>query len=118
MPNVITIRIKNNNTCLQMPLGCSLTDVYKESGLQLEYGPIAAYVNNKSQGLNYRFYNSKDVQFLTLHDDSGMHTYVRSLFLVLSKAVEDVFPGGGYIMDGAVSQGFYCRLRIGRPVKD
>ena len=118
MPNVITIRIKNNNTCLQMPLGCSLTDVYKESGLQLEYGPIAAYVNNKSQGLNYRFYNSKDVQFLTLHDDSGMHTYVRSLFLVLSKAVEDVFPGGGYIMDGAGSQGFYCRLRIGRPVKD
>ena len=101
-----------------MPLGCSLTDVYKESGLQLEYGPIAAYVNNKSQGLNYRFYNSKDVQFLTLRDDSGMHTYVRSLFLVLSKAVEDVFPGGKYIMDGAVSQGFYCRLRIGRAVKD
>lgn len=118
MPNSITIRIKNNKTSLQMPLGCSLMDVYKQSGLQLDYGPIAAYVNNKSQGLNYRFYNSKDVQFLTLHDDSGMHTYVRSLFLVLAKAVEDVFPGGQYIMEGTVSQGYYCRLRIGRAVKD
>ncbi len=114
----ITIRCKNNGRKIEMPLGCTLREVYERSGLQLEFGPINAFINNKQQGLNYRFYNSKDVQFLTLRDKAGMRAYVRTLFLVLAKAVEDVFPGGQIVMEGAVSHGYYCRLLIGRPVID
>ncbi len=101
-----------------MPLGCTLREVYEQSGLDMDFGPVNAYINNKSQGLNYRFYNSKDVEFLSLHDDSGMHTYVRTLFLVLAKAVEDTFPGAQLIIEGRMGGGYFCRLLLGRPIND
>lgn len=118
MANEIHIRCRNNGQTIAMPLGCTLREVFEQSGLQMEYGPVSARINNKVQGLNYRFYNSKDVEFLDLHSSSGMRTYSRTLFFVLAKAVEDLFPGGQLIIGAPVSRGFYCELRIGRPVTD
>ena len=114
----LKIRCKNNGRTIRMPFGGTLYDAYEHSGLELEHGPVCAYVNNKAQGMNYRFYNSKDVQFLTLRDASGMRAYRRSLFLVLAKAVEDCFPGGELTIAATVSHGYYCTLSIGRPVED
>lgn len=112
----LKIRCKNNGKTIRVPFGSTLYDAYERTGLNLEHGPVCAYVNNKAQGMNYRFYNSKDVEFLTLRDDSGMRAYRRSLFLLLAKAVEDVFPGGQLIIGATVSRGYYCTLQIGRPV--
>ncbi|MCQ2198046.1 MAG: nucleoside kinase [Bacteroidaceae bacterium] len=112
----VTIRLKNNNTKLTVPMGSTLWDVYQQSGLQMEFGPVSARVNNKVQGLKYCFYNSKDVEFLDLTSPSGMRVYERSLFLVLAKAVEDVFPGGRLIMGAPLCGGHYCELFIGRRV--
>ncbi len=77
----------------------------------MDYGPIAATVNNKVQGMNYRFYNSKDVEFLSLQSPAGMYTYTRTLFFVLAKAVEDLYPQGQLIISDPVSRGYYCELR-------
>ena len=62
--------------------------------LDIPYGPVSAKVNNKVEGLNYRAYNNKDVEFLNILSSSGMRTYVRSLCFVLCKAVEDLYPDG------------------------
>lgn len=110
----LKIRCKNTGRVIRVPFGSTLYDVYEHAGLSLEHGPICAHVNNKTQGMNYRFYNAKDVEFLTLRDDDGMRVYRRSLFLVLAKAVEDVFPGGQLSINGTVSNGYYCTLNIGR----
>ncbi len=118
MCDKIIIRCKNNGKKIAMPLGCSLHDVYEQSGLQMKHGPVNARINNKVQGLNYRFYNSKDVEFLSLASESGMRAYVRTLFLVMAKAVEDIFPASQLVMEGAVSRGYYCRLLLGRTVTD
>lgn len=112
----ITIRLKNNNTKIQMPMGCTLEEVFAASHLDMPLGPVSARINNKVQGLKYRFYNNKDVEFLDLHSPSGMRVYERSLFLVLTKAVEDLYPGGRLIIGAPVSGGHYCELHIGRPV--
>lgn len=118
MAKQISIRCKNNGQTIRVPLGCTLSEVYEASGLRLEHGPVSARINNKVQGLNYRFYNAKDVEFLTLRSPSGMRTYSRTLFFVLAKAVEDLYPGGQLIISAPVSRGYYCELRIGRPLKD
>lgn len=115
---MIKLRCKNNGKTIEMPIGSTLQEAYEQSGLQLEYGPVSARINNKVQGLNYRFYNNKDVEFLTMHSESGMRTYSRTLFLVLAKAVEDIFPGGQLIIGAPVSRGYYCELRMGRAVTD
>lgn len=113
----VTIRLKNNDTILTVPMGATLWDVYEMSGLKMEFGPVSARVNNKVQGMKYRFYNNKDVEFIDLTSPSGMRVYERSLFLVLAKAVEDVFPGGRLIIGAPLCGGHYCKLSIGRPVE-
>jgi len=82
----------------------------------MEYGPVSAKVNNKVEGLGYRVYHNKDVEFLDLYSSSGSRAYSRTLFFVLSKAVHDIFPEGSVVIDIPVSNGYYCDLRIGRPV--
>ena len=84
----------------------------------MDYGPVAARVNNKVQGMNYRFYNNKDVEFLSLSSQSGMRTYTRTLFFVLTKAVEDTFPGAQLIISGSVCRGYYCELRADLPIDE
>ena len=118
MANEISIRCKNSGKAIRVPLGSTLREVYDHSRLSMEYGPVAARINNKVQGLNYRFYNSKDVEFLSLFEDSGMRTYSRTLFLVLAKAVEDIYPSSQLIIGAPVSHGYYFELRLGRPVED
>ena len=118
MANEIRIRCKNTGKTFPMPLGCSVNDVYLESGATMNHGQVCASINNKVQGLNYRFYNSKDVELLDLTSADGMRTYVHSLFFVLAKAVEDTYPEGCLIIGAPVCRGYYCELYINRPIEE
>ena len=51
-----------------------------------------------------------------MRDSSGMRTYVRSLCFVLFKAVSELFPEGKLFVEHPVSKGYFCNLRIGRPI--
>lgn len=117
MANEINIRCKNTGKTFPMPLGCSLKEVYEQSGVTMNHGPVCASINNKVQGLNYRFYNSKDVELLDMTTADGMRTYTHTLFFVLVKAVEDIFPEGRLIIGAPICRGFYCELYIGRPIE-
>jgi len=114
----INIRCKNTGKVVEVPLGSTLSEVYALCGLHMEYGPVSARINNKVQGLNYRFYNDKDVEFLDLHSHSGMRVYSRTLFFILAKAVEDLYADGQLFIEAGVSRGYYCHLAIGRPVTE
>lgn len=117
MDKELKLRCKNNGQTLIVPLGSNLKEVYALSGLSLEHGPVCATVNNKVKGMNYRFYNNKDVEFLTLHSEAGMATYVRTLFLLLSKAVNDLFPKAQLRIEAYVSRGYYCEIGIGQTLE-
>lgn len=104
--------------CKEFPIGSSLLQIFKGFDLDFPYQVVSAKVNNRSEGLNFRVYNNKDVEFLDVRDPSGMRTYVRSLCFVLCKAVDEVFPNGTILLEHPVSKGYFCNLRIGRPVTD
>lgn len=103
---------------MNFPIGCTLYDIYDGFGLTMPYGPVSAKVNNNTEGLNYRVYHNKDVEFLDLHSSSGQRTYVRTLFFVLCKAVHDLYPDGEVKIDIPVSNGYYCDLHIGHAVTE
>lgn len=103
---------------MEVPFGTSLMELYDMCHLDMEYKPTCALVNNKVQGMNYRFYNPKDVCFKDITSSHGMRTYTLTLFLVLAKAVEDIFPGGQLIIGAPISRGYFCELRIGREVTE
>ena len=116
MKQVIQIRCKNNKKTKKVAIGSTLSDVFSELNLEMPYGPIAAKVNNKVEGMNFRLYHNKDVEFLDMTSGSGSRCYTRTLFFVLSKAVHDLYPGSRVVIDIPVSNGYYVDLYIGHAV--
>ncbi len=116
MKQVIQIRCKNNKKTKEVAIGSTLSDVFSELNLEMPYGPVTAKVNNKVEGLNYRLYHNKDVEFLGMTSGSGSRSYTRTLFFVLCKAVHDLYPGSHVVIDIPVSNGYYVNLSIGHTV--
>ena len=118
MEQMVQIRCKNNKKILNVSIGSTLSDIFSFSGLTMEYGPISARVNNKIEGMHYRVYNCKDVEFLSLRHPSALRAYTRSLFFVLCKAVHDLYGTGHVVINVPVSNGYHCDLHIGHQVTD
>ena len=118
MKHKIQIRCKNNKKSQKVEIGSTLFDVFSAFDLKMTHGPVSARVNNKVEGMHYRVYNSKDVEFLDMTSASGSRAYTRTLFFVLCKAVQDIYPNTDVVIDIPVSNGFYVDIRLGRPVVD
>ena len=116
MKQMIQIRCKNNKKTQKVEIGSTLFDVFSAFDLKMTHGPVSARVNNKVEGMHYRVYNSKDVEFLDMTSASGSRAYTRTLFFVLCKAVQDIYPNTDVVIDIPVSNGFYVDIRLGRPV--
>lgn len=113
---MLQIYCKNNNLTKDFPEGCSLLDIYNGFNLSMPYGPVSAKVNNKVESLDFRVYYNKDVEFLDITNPSGMRTYVRSLFFILVKAVEELYPQGSISLEHPISKGYFCKLHIDRTI--
>ena len=110
---MLQIRCKNNNVTKSFPEGTSLLDVYQEFAdeIKLPYPVVSAKVNNTSQGLKFRLYQNRDVEFLDAREGPGHYAYVRSLCFVLYKATQDIFPGSKLFVEHPISRGYYCNFR-------
>lgn len=113
---MLQIYCKNNNSTREFPEGSSLLDIYNGFNLAMPYGPISAKVNNKVESLDFRVYYNKDIEFLDITSSSGMRTYVRSLFFILVKAVEELYPQGSISLEHPISKGYFCKLHIDRTI--
>lgn len=113
---MLQIYCKNNNSTREFPEGSSLLDIYNGFNLAMPYGPVSAKVNNKVESLDFRVYYNKDIEFLDITSSSGMRTYVRSLFFILVKAVEELYPQGSISLEHPISNGYFCKLHIDRTI--
>ena len=119
MKQMIQIRCKNNKKSQKVEIGSTLSDIFSAFNIKMPHGPVSCKVNNKVEGMHYRVYNNKDVEFLGMDSPSGSRAYTRTLFFVLCKAVKDVFPfSPDVIIDIPVSNGFYVDVRLERPLTD
>ena len=113
---MVQIYCKNCNSTKEFPEGTSLLDIYRGFNLQMPYGAVSAKVNNKVEGLNFKVFYSKDVEFLDITSASGMRTYFRSLCFILAKAVDELYPNGSISLEHPVSKGYYCTLYLDRTI--
>ena len=118
MKQMVQIRCKNNKKTVNISIGSSLSEIFDEINLKMDFGPVSAKVNNKVEGLNYRVYHNKDIEFLDLHSPSGLRAYTRTLFFILCKSANDIFKNVGMVIDIPVSNGYYCDLQLSRPLTD
>ena len=116
MEQTISILCKNNGKVIEVPMGATLEEVYQLTDIEMNHGPISAHVNNKVEGMHFRIYKQKEVEFLDITSASGSRAYTRSLFFVLCKAAHDLYTPCKVAIDIPVSNGYYVNLNIGRPV--
>ena len=112
---MLQIRCKNINVTKSFLEGTSLLDVYQEfqDEISLPFPVVSAKVNNVSQGLKFRLYQNRDVEFLDAREGSGHRVYVRSLSFLLYKATQDVFPGSKLFIEHSLCRGYYCNFKKG-----
>lgn len=115
----VNIFCKNTQTYHDFPLGSSLLEIYHALNIQLPYPVVAARVNYKAEDLNFYIYKPKDIEFIDASTPSGMRCYVRTLSMVLSRAIHDLFPDALLRIEHPVSKGYYCTIdRLGQTLDD
>ena len=108
---MVQVYCKNTQETKRFPEGTSLLQMLSEFDCHRPYPIVSAKVNNVSQGLKFKFYQNKDIEFIAVRESSGMRVYCRSLCFLLYKAASDMFPGSKLYMEHPISHGYFCHLR-------
>lgn len=105
---MVKVFCRNSGTSLSFEEGTSLLEMSEAFEFDKPYRIISAKVNNVSQGLKFRVYNSRDVEFLDYTSYAGRGAYCRALCFLLTKAVADLFPGSRITLRRPLSKGYFC----------
>ena len=90
--------------------GETLQSVVDRLGGRLGFTPLCALVNNKEEGLSFPLYAPRQVEFVSVGEPAGQRCYIRSLCMVLYRALARVAPGARLEICNAVSGGYYVRI--------
>lgn len=107
MGKTVTIFCKNLNTYHEVPIGMSLKEIFNLLDVKMPFQVMAAKVNNKVQSLDFIVYKSKDIEFIDISTPSGMRVYVRTLSMVMAKAVDDLCPNASLHIEHPIAKGYY-----------
>ncbi len=114
---MIRVYCVNLQRYVEVEGGTTLLQIVRSLGTDLGFEPICARVNNKTEDLQYPVFGPKDVEFLTADSDSGYRVYVRSLCMMLYKAIYHLYPGARLRLEHSISQGYYCQILDAENVK-
>lgn len=110
MSTTLKIFCKNLEEYIPFTGGETLAEIYTRIGDRIGITPICARVNNKTEDMQYPVFAPKQVEFLSSRSASGERVYIRSLCMMLYKAVTDCYPGVRLRIEHSISRGYYCRL--------
>ncbi len=113
---MLKIYCQNTGTTKEFPEGVTLAEVLPQFEFERPYDILCAKVNYVAQGLKYRAFNSRNVEFLDYRSYTGRSAYCRSLCFLLSKAARDLYPDSKIKMRRPISKGYFCDLQKGSPV--
>ncbi|MDO4190865.1 MAG: nucleoside kinase [Bacteroidales bacterium] len=108
--HLIDIRCRNLNTTVKVEMGTSLQEFYNQIDLKLPYRCIGALVNNRLEDLNFLLYQPRHVEFVDASHPKGRSIYLRTISMVLAKAVDTVCPTRHLRIEHPISKGYYCTL--------
>ena len=114
----MNIFCKNINCYVSFKGGETLATIFDRLKDQININPICARVNNKTEDLNYPVFGPKQVEFLSKESGSGQRVYIRSLCMILYKAVCDILPGVRLRIEHSIARGYYCRLEGKKTTSD
>ncbi len=108
----IRIYCRNTSSYEKVEAGTPLREIAPDKEI------LAALVDNKLKGLDYRIMNPHQVEFIGYSHPDGRRTYIRSLCFVLQYVAREMFPDKILAIDYALPSGLYCELREDRTRED
>jgi len=105
---MLRIYCKNTGTFQEFQEGTTLLDMLPAFEFERPYDILSAKVNNVPEGLKFRVFNNRDVEFLDYRSYNGRSVYCRSLCFLLCKALRDLYPDYHVMMRRPISKGYYC----------
>lgn len=110
MSHTLQILCKNTKKAQNYDYGTTLLQIYEQNSSEIPFRPVCASVNNRLEGLTFRVFGRKEVEFFGLATEAGRKVYMRSLSFVLYKAVRDLFPTLALRIEAPVSRGYFFTL--------
>ena len=110
---MLKVFCKNNGTYKEFQEGTTLLEMLPSFDFDKPYDIVSAKVNNVCEGLKFRVFNSRDVEFLDYRSYNGRNVYCRSLCFLLYKAAKELFPNCKIILRRPISKGFFCCMDKG-----
>ena len=107
---MLRIYCKNTDTFQEFQEGTTLLDMVPAFDFERPYDILSAKVNNVAEGLKFRVFNNRDVEFLDYRSYNGRNVYCRSLSFLLCKAMRDLHPGYRVILRRPISKGYFCTV--------
>jgi uridine kinase len=107
---MLKIYCKNTDTFQEFQEGTTLLDMLPAFDFERPYDILSAKVNNVSEGLKFRVFNNRDVEFLDYRSYNGRSIYCRSLAFLLCKAMHDLYPSYRVILRRPISKGYFCTV--------
>lgn len=107
---MVRIYCKNTGTYKEFLEGTPLLDIAPQFEFDKPYDILAAKVNNVAEGLRFRVYHNRDVEFLDYRTYIGRNFYSRSLCFLLYKATRDLFPESRMTIRRPISKGYFCSV--------
>lgn len=101
---------KNIGQYVEIEGGTTLLQIADMLADRLPEKPICCRVNNKTEPLDFAVYSPKQVEFQDMTVGSGPRVYVRSLYMMLFRAVCAVLPGAKLVIEHSIARGYYCRI--------
>lgn len=111
MSDTFQIYCENLKRYINVRGGETLLEIYEHLADEIDVKPICAHVNNKTEGFSYSVFKPKKICFIDERTPSGQRVYVRSLSMVLAKAVYDLYPKAQLVIEHSISKGYYCQLK-------
>jgi len=110
---MLKIFCKNNGTYKEFQEGTTLLEMLPSFDFDRPYDIVSAKVNNVCEGLKFRVFNNREVEFLDYRSYSGRNVYCRSLCFLLYKAAKELFPHCKIVLRRPISKGFFCCMDKG-----
>ncbi len=107
---MVRIFCKNTGTYKEFLEGTPLLDIAPQFEFDKPYDILAAKVNNVAEGLRFRVFHNRDVEFLDYRTYIGRNFYSRSLCFLLYKATRDLFPESRMTIRRPISKGYFCSV--------
>lgn len=107
---MVRIYCKNTGTYKEFLEGTPLLDIAPAFEFDKPYDILAAKVNNVAEGLRFRVFHNRDVEFLDYRTYIGRNFYSRSLCFLLYKATRDLFPESRMTIRRPISKGYFCSV--------